>query len=557
MADLGALRLAVQALRFRRGLSASVLLVAAVTVGTAAVGPVFARAGSESMLRDRLQTSPVSATGIRVQQNASPTPSALAGLEGQLPRHVPGYPTRIGSLQLDGALARPRNNVVVATSRFVWREGACRHLRFPQGSCPSSPATIAVSTRSANQYGWQLGTPLLAQGFRGPTGAPLPVTVVGLYQPVDPTERYWFDLDYFNAGQNDQAPDVDSVFLDQATMRQAQGDGRVLIELPLDIEAARLGDVDRIRRGAESLTAEVPRTAADTTATTNLGDLLDAAAAERRQLTVLVTIVALQLLVLGYLVLYLIVATASDARGPELALARLRGGRARTALTFGLLEPLALLVLAAPLGLAAAVVFVEVVAHRILLAGTPVSLPPAALLAGLGAVLGGVIAAGLAGRRALTRSVVEQLRRAPGDRAGGGRAVAVDTVVIVLAIAGLLELRLSGGVSNGKVDNLALLAPGLLALAAALLGVRLLPLVGRLAVSRTRSGRDVGTFLALRQVIRRPSGLRVVVLLGTALGLATFAVAVSTTSAGNRQARAAPRSAPTGWSWWSRCRPTG
>lgn len=541
MADLGALRLALQALRFRRGVSASVLIVAAVTVGAAAVGPVFARAGSESMLRDRLLNSPVSATGIRVQQNGPPTPSALAGLEGRLPpvRAVPGYPTRIRSLQLDGALARPRDNVVVATSRFVWREGACGHLRFLKGGCPTMLGAVAVSTRSAGEFGWRLGTQLLARGFSGSTGAPLPVTVVGLYRPVSPSERYWFDLAYFNARQNETSPDVDSVFVEQSTMRQAQADGRVLIELPLDIGAMRLGDVGQARQAAESLTTQVRRTAGDTTTMNNLGELLDAAAAERQQLTVLVTIVSLQLLVLGYLVLYLIVANSSDARGPELALARLRGGQARSALTFGLLEPVALLVLAAPLGLAAAVAFVEVIAHRILLAGTPVTLPPTALLAGVGAVLGGVIAAGLAARRTLTIPVAEQLRRAPGDRASSSRAVAVDMVVIALSVAGLLELRLSGGISNGKVDNLALLAPGLLALAAALLGVRLLPLLGRLLVGRTRSGPDVGTFLALRQVIRRPSGLRVVVLLGTALGLATFAVAVSTTSAGNRQTRAA------------------
>lgn len=541
MADLGAVRLAWQALRFRRGVSASVLVVAAVTVGAAAVGPIFARASSESMLRDRLLNSQVSATGIRVQQNGPPTPAALAGLEGQLPpvRGVPGYPIRIRSLQLDSALARPRDNVVVAATRFVWREGACGHLRFEQGGCPSGPGTIAVSTRSAREYGWPLGTRLLARGFRGPSAAPLPVTVAGLYRPVDPTEQYWFDLAYFNARQNETAPDVDSVFVDQSTMRQARLDGRVLIELPLDVGAVRLHNVDRARQAAENLTALVRRTASDSTTTNNLGALLDTAAAERQQLVVLVTIVTLQLLVLGYLVLYLIVANSSDARGPELALARLRGGRARSALAFGLLEPVVLLVLAAPLGLAAAVAFVQVVAHRILLAGTPVSLPPGALLAGLGAVLGGVIAAGLAARRTLSSPVAEQLRRAPGDRAAGGRAAAVDMVVITLSIAGLLELRLSGGISNGKVDNLALLAPGLLALAAALLGVRLLPLLGGLLVGRTRSGRDVGTFLGLRQVVRRPAGLRVVVLLGTALGLATFAVAVSTTSAGNRQARAA------------------
>lgn len=541
MANLGALRLAVQGLRFRRGVAASMLVVAVVTVAAAAVGPAFARSGSESMLQDALRTSPVSETGIGVQSNTTPTPAALADLEGQLPTAaaLPGFPTRIRSLQLNGALARPRDNAVLARGRFVWREGACEHLRVLAGHCPTTARTIAVSTRSARLYGWHLGTSLLAQGFGSPTGRPPAVTVVGLYSPINAGDRYWFDFPYFDAGENDGS-DIDSVFVAESTMAEAQGNGRVVIELPLDVAAVRLANVDQVQREADAVLAQFAAlTSGDVMVTNNLDQLLAAAAHERQQLSVLVTLVALQLLVLGYLVLYLLVANASDARGPELALARLRGGRARSAIAFGLLEPVILLVLAVPLGLLVALGFLEVVARRTLLTATPVTLPLSSVLGALGALCGGMIAAGLAARRALRRPIAEQLRRVATERAAGGLAGPVDVAVIVLAVAGLVELRLSGGVSNGKVDNLALLTPGLLALAAALLGVRLLPVAGRGLAWGTRNQRDVGVFLALRQLTRRPAVLRVVILLGTAVGLATFAVAVTTTAGDNRQARAA------------------
>lgn len=540
MADFGSLRLAVQGLRFRRGVAASVLVVAVITIAAAAVGPVFARAGSESMLRDLLLTSPLSATGISVQQNTTPTPAALGNLDAQLPAApaLPGFPNRIRSLQVNGALAGPRDNAVLARGRFVWREGACEHLRFLAGDCPTTARTIAVSTRSARLFGWHLGTSLLAQGFASPTPRPPAVTVVGLYSPINAGDRYWFDFPYFDAGENDGS-DIDSVFVAESTMAEAQGVGRVAIELPLDVAAVRLANVDRVRRAADGVLAQFAALiGGDVTVTNNLDQLLARAAHERQQLTVLVNLVALQLLVLGYLVLYLLVASASDARGPELALARLRGGRARSAIAFGLLEPVILLALALPLGLLVAFGFVEVV-RRSLLTATPVTLPLSSVLGALGALCGGMIAAGLATRRTLRRPVAEQLRRVATEHVPGELAGRVDVAVIVLAVAGLVELRLSGGVSNGKVDNLALLTPGLLALAAALLGVRLLPVAVRGMSWGTRNRRDVGMFLALRQLTRRPAVLRVVILLGTAVGLATFAVAVSTTAAANRAARAA------------------
>ena len=88
-------------------------------------------------------------------------------------------------------------------------------------------------------------------------------------------------------------------------------------------------------------------------------------------------------------------------------------------------------------------------------------------------------------------------------------------------------------------STITLLAPGLLVLAVAVIGVRLVPLVCRWLAKSTRASRRVGTFLASRQVSRRPVGLRLCAFLAVAIGLATFAVAGESIASTNRTARAA------------------
>ncbi|NHW87703.1 hypothetical protein, partial [Escherichia coli] len=85
---------------------------------------------------------------------------------------------------------------------------------------------------------------------------------------------------------------------------------------------------------------------------------------------------------------------------------------------------------------------------------------------------------------------------------------------VALAAAGIYEL------TRGGADALALLAPGLVALAVGLLAVRVLPRIARVEVSRTRGSARLASFLASRNIARRPSGLRIVVLLSLAVGLA-------------------------------------
>jgi hypothetical protein len=265
--------------------------------------------------------------------------------------------------------------------------------------------------------------------------------------------------------------------------------------------------------------------------------VLAAAGREHGLIDVGTLLVVLQLALLAWLVLFQVVANAVEARGDEIAMAKLRGYRAWATLRFGLGEPVTLLAIAVPLGLLAGLGVAHLFAAAVLVAGVPVLMPWSALWAALLAFAGGFVAATLAAHRTLSRSVLDQWRhteRRPGhDRV----ALAVDILLAAAAVTGVIILRGRHSAAAAG-DTTALLAPALLVFAVGIVGVRILPLLCRRLAAVTRGTRRVGTFLAACQVARRPVGLRLAALLAVAVGLATFGVAGETVTSANRTARA-------------------
>jgi predicted nucleic acid-binding protein len=153
------------------------------------------------------------------------------------------------------------------------------------------------------------------------------------------------------------------------------------------------------------------------------------------------------------------------------------------------------------------------------------------------ATLGGLLAAALAARRTLRRPVLEEWRRS-GLRMNS-RGWVADAVLATAAVAGLLELYLSGQVNSAKPGTLILLVPGLLGLTVAVIASRLLPAGCRAAYARTGRGGNLGTFLAIRHVARRPSGVRATMVLIAAIALTTFAVSAWSVGDRNQQRVAA------------------
>jgi putative ABC transport system permease protein len=541
--------LVLPGLWWRRGLNLAVLAVAVVTTTAAALGPLYARASTESTLNDHL-TEAGSATGLHFYAFVDATIQRdIDRFKASLPKPgaILGYDSAIDGIytpELIGVATSAEGRGGVA-SHLLWRAGMCAHVAIVHGRCPTGPLEVMASQRTfdSGAYGWRIGTKLYigalsVEGFDGnPKGAVL--RIVGTYRQKDVNEPYWFGRNYADQQFRDNQPDqVDTLMVSRATLaalpRPAFAQSEV--DMPLDPGALRLSDVGQERR-AVAATVGRYEPSQEIHVTTQLRGVLDDAHREQKLVEVGTLLVTLQLGLLAWLVLFQVVADAIEARGNEIAMAKLRGLSPAATVRFGLAEPVVLLALAVPIGLLAAVGATHAFAGSVLVPGVPVVMAWAPVVAALIAFGGGLGAAALAGYRTLTRSVLDQWRRttrAPGHSRMG---LVIDVVLALVAVTGLVALRAHHHARDTH-DSATLLAPGLLVFAVALLGVRLLPLGCRWIARHTRASRQMGLFLASRQVARRPVGLRLAALLAVAVGLATFAVAGESVARTNRTARA-------------------
>lgn len=541
--------LTLRALWWRRGVSAVILAVAVLTVAAAAVGPTYAHAAGESVLRDRLAEAAAADVGMAFEgRTGSGDEAATTALGPAFPAagSAVGYPTRIRSL--DAAVrarattdAHPAPTPVL--TQLVWREGACDHIVLVAGRCPSAAGEVAVTARTtAGQPEWDVG----ARGVLGRRGADVDVRVVGVYRARSQQDPFWFDRPYFSphlySGWGDGPDTVDAFLTDASTFASlpAGVETDYAVDYPLDATAVRLADVPGLRALVAKWRSG-PAAAADADLRTALPTVLDRIEDELRLLDLAALVVCVQLALLAGLVLFQVVADTTEARGNEVALAKLRGLRPRSTVAVALAEPVVLLGLAVPLGVVAAWLASVWLAATFLLAGTPVVVTGGTWVAAAAAMVGGAVASVLAARRTLTRPVLEQWSGPP-PRPRGRLLLVADLAVAAAALVGFAVLGApgpEGATATGVRGVVVLLAPGLLVLAVALLAVRLVPLAARLGLPPTRASRHVGAFLALRQVTRRPAGLRLATLLAVALGLAVFAVGAESAAAANRASRAA------------------
>jgi hypothetical protein len=547
------LRLLLRGLWWRRGLTLAVIAVAIITTTAAALGPLYARAAAESILQDHLvQAGP--ATGLRLYADVDPgVPGAFGSLADRVRRvgHVHGYDRLVTGFYTPHSLGISIPQEGQINTYLLWRSGQCRHVVIVQGHCPSGPGEIMASERdvASGLYHLHLGThvtfgPLVSDpNVLIAAPPPSPARVVGVYRPRDVTSSFWFGQNYFGqhggqiGAQLDLAPTIDPMLVARSKFTTlARGN---YVESDFDYlltpSAVRLDNVAAERARVDWILNHQRRF--HLFAQTGLLPVIDAANHEHRLIDISTLLVILQLALLAWLVLFQVVGDAIEARGDEIAMAKLRGYGAWPTIRFGLGEPVALLAIAIPIGLFAAFGITHLFASAILFPGIPVVLTWAALGTAFLAFAGGLVAAGLAAQRTLTRSVLDQWRHTD-RRPGHGRlALGIDALLAAAAVAGLVVL-LQTRHAQSSGNTTALLAPALLVFAVGIIGVRLLPLLSRRIARRTRGTRRVGTFLAACQVARRPVGLRLAALLAVAVGLATFGVAGETVATANRAARA-------------------
>jgi hypothetical protein len=518
---------ALRGLVHRAGASLSIAVVATVAVAAVAIGPTYYLAAQSSILQDGVRQADTLGRGFEVT-SAGQVRGTIGGttrLVRSLLASYIGGPAQERRL-FTAPVAAAETTVVTGneTVPLVWRTAFCAHLKVAAGRCPGGLRQIMVSSSLAAINRWHVGQQVTVAGWP-------PFMITGVYSITLPETAapYWFNAGtrYFPAEAELKAPPYDAMFTSQATINSGPpgAQGNDVVDMSLIPGALSAADVPRLSAAMTGMTLNQQLTTQfNATFETDIPDTLAFVRGSWRTVAVPVFLITAQLLLLAWLLLFLVVTDAAEARGPEIALAKVRGrGRWRT-LTFGLSEPVILLVIALPAGLLAGWGITAALARVLLRPGTPVGLPSLAWAAAAAATVGGLVAVMIAARRTLSRTVLDQWQRA--SRGAAERGWVVDAILLTATVAGLIELRASGQIGSAHQGALGLLVPGLLGVAVAVVASRLLVTACRAGFGVTRRRARIGLFLALRHVARRPGGMRTTIVLGTAFALAGFAVAM-------------------------------
>lgn len=547
------MRLLGRALRWRARASVATALLAAVTVLAAVVGPLWTRAGSESILRDTLVAAGRTQDAAIFQSQEVPDEEGLDFVRaGATTTPLPHYGPPIAGIRLLTDTRLPGGGTLRVRGPLLWREGFCGQVVVLSGRCPTAAGEVMLHRITAQRLKAGLGTVVQGAyqglGDRFP-GQPMQTRVVGSYVPKDARSGYWAgDGDtafQHGAGGTDGLTDlpdrvpatltVPETF--SALSRGTDGDripqATVSVTRLLDVDHVRLADVPALRRAVEQAgVAVVDASSSGPRALVVFGNVafqLDAAEAEGKQLGRASTIVLAQLVLLAGVVLVLVLSASGAARAPEIAAARLRGLRTRTVVQLALGEPVALVLVGTPIGALGGLLLAQAMAATRLRDGTPVAIGLGAVEALALAFAALLVAVALVCGRALGKPVLSLWQRT--DRPPSRFALAAELLAaVVLAGAGYACTR-SG-------EPWELLTPVPVSLAVALLGLRLLPLLFLPAVRRTRARRNVASFLAVRQLVRRREGSWLTGLLVVAFGLAATATASWSVATGVARTRA-------------------
>ncbi|HCU94207.1 MAG TPA: hypothetical protein DHU96_16375 [Actinobacteria bacterium] len=534
----------IRGLLHHGGTTVMIFAAALVASAAAATGPAYYTAAKISILRDTLASSGYLGRGFEADQSGAVNgllDPLVAEVRSHLGRSVGGpagirrmFAPPVEALQADAVDVR-----LNATIPVVWRSGVCGHLRI-RGSCPTRRGQIVISNSLSSSlalpHPWHIGQQVRLPGW----GA---LTVTGIYTPPDISPDYWFGAgpSYFPhehpaAGPPPRGASVfDAMFTARATMTSEPPamQGTATVDELLVPTNVPVSQVPGLLAGMNELSTNIQLNALQVIITSDIPATLGVVQSGWDAIAVPVVLITAQLLVPVWLLLFLAVRDAAEARGPEVALAKLRGYGPWRSMVFGLSEPVILLGLALPAGVLAGWAASTALGRVLLRPGTPVGLPPFAWATAAAATAGGLTAVVVAALRTVRRPVVEQWRRA--GRRAADRGWVLDAVLVTGAAAGLLDLVVSGQITSARRSVLGLLVPGLIGLAVAVVASRLLPVACRALFQRTSQGWGVGGFLAVRHIARRPGGVRTTMVLATSFALAGFAVAAWSVNRGNDQ----------------------
>ncbi|MFV2124060.1 hypothetical protein ACFHWS_05865 [Micromonospora sp. LOL_013] len=521
----------------RRGQALVVFLLSAFATAAAVTGPAYLAAADRAVVAAELDAADRGDRTVTLS-----VPDVLPGEEAGL-LAVTGAVLDLRGFRTVYTVQMPMlglEPVATDISYLVFREDVCANLRMVAGRCLMSPNEVVIGADTARRLDLAPGTPVtvtwadyapVQRSYR-PGGAPAEITVVGVYEPVDPDALYWGRTPYFVPGALDayREPVFTGRYVVDAIDRGSDYRGVDALAEADALEPDRLAGLsEQLARLAEQVRADG---AGYVYLSDDVGPLLERISSAQALTRQVVPVAAVPLVILCLFVVFVAVAAGTAARRTELGLIALRGILRRTRWTLAAGEPAAAIALGAPAGYLLGSVAVGLLAGLRLEEGrfAPVT-SGTAVLAGCATVVGALLAVLAAQRRELASPVAELLRRVPA-RSRLWTSLLAETVMVALTAVAVAQLRLF----DSQLIGVSLLVPALIGVTVALLAARVVaPLTGRLGAVALRRGR-LGPALGLLHLARQPASQRLFTLLTVTVVLTGYAASAFDVA---RQSRAA------------------
>ncbi|GAA0721184.1 ABC transporter permease [Dactylosporangium roseum] len=536
------LALVLAALRARRAQALTLLVLSTLAAAAAAAAPWYVLASTERVATRHMETAPIQERSLETIAEGPIEGGSIAALlaaDAELTQRIVGldgfttYTQAFIGGQAKSAQPTAQGDTRGTTSPLTLRTGACEHASI-EGACATGADEAMLSYRTARWLQVKVGDQIT---FSSPDlQAPAVLKVVGIYLPENPGDPFWsgnakllaVDLPTGAAPEITEPVD-DAVLVGPAVLDRLKPKAvRMIVDMVARPALLVDHQPDEVRASLNASTVEAGNNRL--TLNTQLHATIDRVERDRQLVSLGVPVGAFQLLVLCWFALYLAVKYTGEERRPDIGLVKLRGAtRGRTwALVSGqsALPMLAGAVLGLPVGyLVATAVNGSIREPAVRDRALTLSVGAVAL-----AVLGALLAALLAERRSLGATVAELLRQSPA-RARAWRDL-FDLVLVVVAVAAVWQVKTR---AEGDIAGLALLAPGLVALAFALVAARLITYsAGRIVESALRHGRAARALTAI-YLARRPGVHRLAALMIVTVAL--LCTSFLTWSAGREQGR--------------------
>lgn len=401
----------------------------------------------------------------------------------------------------------------------------------------SAPVPAVLHADAASQLGLDTGDSVRLEPSTSGRAEGLELQVVAIVMPTDPGDARWFAQPFGRAGSTSSGSfvDVGPFFVPAVDFAQIGGDASYIARLAVDPDRVEPGDIDGIVRAVEAApdTFAVALSPDRVRVESGLDDLLANVDTSVRSTTAVVAAVLLQVAAVALFGLAVAASVLFASRRSERTLLYSRGISNAQVIRDALVEAAVIVVPAALVGPFLAVGAVGLVGRWGPIGSAGLDLH--------GTVSGGAfavsaVAAGIAVALIVWPAVATA--RLPADEVGRPtgtpflRRTGLDIVLLVLAVAGLWQLKRIGSVASTaepggrtSVDPVLVLAPTLGIAAASLLAMRMLSVAANGLERLGARSRRLAPALAGREAARSGGRrTRSSVLVVVAVAVASFAL---------------------------------